>query len=68
MNSVDPIDVADGIQSVRTSLIVVYYVCVCFDWCQLKARTATGMQVDVMEDKDMYGDEDLFALSVIKVN
>ncbi|KAG6550168.1 hypothetical protein Mapa_008125 [Marchantia paleacea] len=33
---------------------------------KLKARTATGMQVDVMEDKDMYGDEDLFALSVIK--
>ncbi|KAL2609813.1 hypothetical protein R1flu_028386 [Riccia fluitans] len=33
---------------------------------KIKARTATGMQVDVMEDQQMYGDTDLFTLGAIK--
>ncbi|KAL3678738.1 hypothetical protein R1sor_021694 [Riccia sorocarpa] len=33
---------------------------------KMKARSATGMQIDVMEDQEMYGDEDLFSLGAIK--
>jgi hypothetical protein len=42
--------------------LIVFLICILV---QAKARTATGMQVDVMEDG--VADTDLFALSAIKV-
>ncbi len=42
--------------------LIVFWICM---HVQAKARTATGMQVDVMEDG--VADTDLFALSAIKV-
>ncbi len=42
--------------------LIVFWICI---HVQAKSRTATGMQVDVMEDG--VADTDLFALSAIKV-